>query len=188
MAVTEGTFFGVGILGGGIPLFTLPLGGGPRNDLFENAWFVNPIVDGSTVYYVRDLGGIGRVTTTGEAMPPLPPAEQAFCDGDSTLRSMAADGEAIYTFTNAAFHLWRVPKDGSAPTLLVTSTNCSQIAVDDAYVYFASSGDGGAIRRVPKAGGSVETLAPEMEPGGIVVDANSVYWVHALTAVMKIDK
>ncbi len=122
-------------------------------------------------------------------MSPLPPAEQAFCgNGESTLRSMAADAEAIYTFTSEAFHLWRVPKDGSAPTLLVTSTSCSQIVVDDAYVYFSSPGDGGGILRVPKAGGAVETVAPETEPGNIVVDAYSVYWVHDATAVMKIDK
>jgi hypothetical protein len=125
-------------------------------------------------------------------MPSLLPAEQAFCDGDSTLRSMAADQDALYTFTRTAFNLWRVPKDGSAPTLLVTSTSCSQIAVDDAYVYFGvwgdASGAGGAIRRVPKTGGAVETLASDVEPWGIVVDASSVYWVHALSTVMKVDK
>lgn len=190
MTVADGTFFGVGVLESTIPLYALPLGGGAQTVLAPMAGFVNPIVDGGIVYYALVAGGIGRVTTAGEPMSPLPPDEQAFCDGDSTLRLMAADGEALYTFTREAAHLWRVPKDGSAPTLLVTSTNCSQIAIDDAYVYFSSTDGegGGAIRRVPKTGGAVETLAPETEPGGIVVDAYSVYWVHYASAVMKIDK
>lgn len=189
MAIADGTFFGVGITDFSLPLFSVPLGGGARTELAPNAWLVNPIVDGSVVYYALIGNGIGRVTTAGEAMPPLLTTEQAFCDGDSTLRSMASDAEAIYTFTRDAFHLWRIPKDGSAPTLLVTSTRCSQIAIDDAYVYFTSSSDGdGAIHRVPKTGGTVETLASETDPGGIVVDENSVYWVHHATTVMKLDK
>jgi len=63
-----------------------------------------------------------------------------------------------------------------APTPLVPATGGTpfSLAVDAESVYWA---DGGAVKKVPVAGGSPVVLASAQNQAfGIVVDANHVYW------------
>lgn len=82
----------------------------------------------------------------------------------------------------------RVPKRGGEPQPLVaidrdaTGESIRDLAVDDRHVYFTvrrTNGRGGAVRRVSKSGGPVETLAelePENAPLVIAVDDENVFW------------
>jgi hypothetical protein len=171
-------------------LLSLPLGGGTGATLVADALPSNPFVDGGFVYYARLSGGIGRIALTGGTVVTLGPAEQT-CVGPNSLRAIAADDEALYTVSRDSYQLWRIRKDGAA-SLLTTLSWCSQIALDDDYVYFtdsASSPAGGRVSRIAKAGGSVEVLATGTDAWGIYADATSVYWIDfGRGRLMKVDK
>jgi hypothetical protein len=188
MAFAGGILFAVA---GDETLFAVPVAGGAHTVLAPDAFPTNPIVDGSVVYYARSPGGIGRVGVTGGPIEVLPPKEQVCVDPNS-LRALAADEANLYTVTRQSNQVWRVPKDGSPPTLLAQASWCSQLALDDAYVYFtdsAQSPNAASVNRVPKTGGAVETVAAATNPWGIYVDAHSVYWMEfGAGKLMKVDK
>jgi hypothetical protein len=80
--------------------------------------------------------------------------------------------------------LMRAPLAGNAPPVLLAEVGSSVygLAVDASHVYFTDKAGGlgeGAMRRVPKTGGAVETLARHQAlPWGIATDERSVYWVN----------
>jgi hypothetical protein len=186
--------FGGGILfavAGDETLFAVPVAGGAHTVLAPDAFPTNPIVDGSVVYYARSPGGIGRVGVTGGALEVLPPKEQVCVDPNS-LRALVADEANLYTVTRQSNQVWRVPKDGSPPALLAQASWCSELALDDAYLYFTDSAqtpNAASVNRVPKTGGAVEMVAVATDPWGIYVDAHSVYWMEfGAGELMKVDK
>jgi hypothetical protein len=72
---------------------------------------------------------------------------------------------------------------GAGETLLATGEFApTSIAVDATHVYWAISGHGcsdGAIRRMPKAGGEIQTLAPgQPNPRALVVDTERVHFLN----------
>jgi hypothetical protein len=67
------------------------------------------------------------------------------------------------------------------------------MAIDAAYVYWTECGDptNGFVRKVPKGGGAVVTLASGDRLSGIAVDGTNVYWVAGTSdgssgAIMKV--
>jgi hypothetical protein len=70
------------------------------------------------------------------------------------------------------------------PIVLVNETSYipQGIAVDSTYVYWGSTDE---IMRVPIGGGARTTFASTQAVGGIVSDANDLYWSNGKDAVMK---
>jgi hypothetical protein len=74
----------------------------------------------------------------------------------------------------------------------VLATDQSQpgnVIVDDAYVYWVTWEIPGAVRRVPKAGGEVESLAEDLySPWDITQDATALYWGDSDLTVRSVSK
>lgn len=118
--------------------------------------------------------------------------------GSARAANVLLDAKNVYW--QAASGVMKVGKAGSAPAALATpDATIDDLALDDAYVYFAThkTESDGAIARVSKDGGPVEVLASGLTPpGGLAVDATTVYWTclgteakkHADAVVLKRDK
>lgn len=100
-------------------------------------------------------------------------------------------------------NLFKVSKDGGTvinlASLIYITRN--RVVVDSTYAYFTETGSvgGGAVKKVPKAGGDVITLASNLnDPKAIALDSSSVYFVEcgtltpcgglALGSVMRVSK
>lgn len=77
----------------------------------------------------------------------------------------------------------KVPKQGGAVTVLAKARKPRSLAVDATHVYFTDAGPrmiDGAIDRVAKAGGALETLAADQDqPYRLTIDDTYVYWTNA---------
>ncbi len=122
------------------------------------------------------------------------PDEIAPIDGLS--HSIRAGDDAVYVVTtvgvkwrdgspdssNARSCILRVGLDGHAEPLLTLPLRDGEVmrsTLDGGYVYFTADGPlGGAIARVPMAGGPIESLAriPDQRPFAIVVDGPLLYF------------
>jgi len=73
----------------------------------------------------------------------------------------------------------KIDKQGGTPVTLASGQSPEEaIAVDDSYVYWIDGG--GALARVPLAGGAPEVIATTSEQGftqQMAVNSTHVYWV-----------
>ena len=89
---------------------------------------------------------------------------------------LAMDGDRIYLGGESVYAV-DIPR-GRVRSIADSSgagSRVNQFAFDDRYVYWATAGEGGAIRRVPKSGGPSELVMP----GGdatVAVDERYLYW------------
>ncbi|HVK70559.1 MAG TPA: EB domain-containing protein [Polyangium sp.] len=72
-------------------------------------------------------------------------------------------------------------KAGEAPVVLVSEAErLSGVLADGDHVYFTHYGAGGAVLRVPKAGGVIETVVPASSwTESLVADADSLYFLDS---------
>jgi hypothetical protein len=92
--------------------------------------------------------------------------------------AIAVDGDDVFVATAA--QVLRLPGDGSAaPVALVTvdRTVGPGLVVDATHVYYTVSASPGAVRRVPRAGGTPESIAEgDAYPAALVLRGGRVYW------------
>ncbi len=76
-----------------------------------------------------------------------------------------------------------------ATELAIDQGEPSHLVLDSTHVYWSSAGDG-TIRRVPKVGGAIETVASAQgAPTVLAMDETSIYWVNSGAGqIMKINK
>jgi hypothetical protein len=101
------------------------------------------------------------------------------------------DGFVYYTAIGGPTGvLYKVPKDGAAAaTTLATTVSplIYDLKLDATHAYFSSGsyGNGGAVERVPLAGGSKQQVARNPDAGnaprGVTLSAQNVYWVNTFT-------
>jgi hypothetical protein len=80
--------------------------------------------------------------------------------------------------------VFKVSKSGGAATPLWTGSAVNEVALDDAYVYFATSS---GVHRIPKAGGTATQLSGGAGSFDIAVDAGNVY-VTGSSSVQVVPK
>ncbi len=97
---------------------------------------------------------------------------------------LAVDSTSIY-WTNVGNNstgrtVSKAHLDGTAPVVLNNTVNAQpdSVAVDSTSVYWSNDIEiGGAILKVPLAGGTPTTVTTSSNPREVVVDATNVYWV-----------
>src|SRR5262249_19165122 len=71
------------------------------------------------------------------------------------------------------------------------------LVLDSEAVYWGNMGDdpmSGSIMKLPKAGGTAQTLAPNQSPFALAIDATDIYWVNRASSgaadgsVMRVPK
>ena len=119
----------------------------------------------------------GTMPSDGEILfaPLAKGAPKALASGLLCPESIALDDTSVY-FTGAPGDAIAAVDKAGGPlrTLAGDQKGVRHLAVDDKFVYFANQ-ESGVVGRVAKQGGPVEELAKVTDPGGIAVDASSVY-------------
>ncbi len=159
--------------------------GSARVDVGSDVHATIPVIDDSFVFFAEDRG-VARVPKTGGAETILTSGLPCSI-ADNGMRALAGDATYLFVAMEYPAELLRVPKDGTPASFLAPLWPCTDIAVDDAYVYFGQkSMPPTGLQRIAKGGGEPTTIASGA-PGGIYVDARSVYWSDG-ESVWKVDK
>jgi len=200
-------------------LFAMPLAGGLPTSLATGDSLLGLALDVPTVYFVDwGIGQIDSVATAGGAKSILgtdAPGNVYMCAvsgdelfyttygtvakistfggfpdelaiGQSNAYAIAVDQTSAYWSDDDG--VYRIPKDGGVAMQLSAELGVRAIAVDGMNLYWTNQS--GAIRRVPVAGGVVETLVEGQDsPEALAVDATSVYWTNLNDAtIWKVAK
>lgn len=141
-------------------------------------------VAGGFLYFGDDSGAVSRLPIEGGTVTTLTRV------AGTQVRWVAADDARVYFATAAADALTAdiasVPKDGGAPVTIASAVMMpTQFASDAQFIYWVFGGtlagedilSDGAVRRVAKAGGAVQTLAGGLSfPLSIAVAGGNVYF------------
>jgi hypothetical protein len=128
-------------------------------------------VDDTHVYWTNSSSGevrkrlkdgTGAITTLG------PNSDGAW--------GIAIDATTVYfaKFASAGGGVAKVNKDNTGYLSLASDASVWGVALADGHVYYTI--DAGAVKRVPIAGGSSETLVAAGNAYAIAADADAVYW------------
>lgn len=140
--------------------------------------------------------------TIGGGTEPPPPREppppgsatvsevRPFATATPGIYEMALDATHLYWITDGTHgpsEVWRANRDTAELALLATSTErVYALAIDEEHVYFTETSDpaylvdGGRIRRVPKSGGTADTVVDALDnPTSVAVDETHVYFTRA---------
>ncbi|HTQ46309.1 MAG TPA: hypothetical protein VMI75_26315 [Polyangiaceae bacterium] len=187
LAVDESELYYAGAVDGAssaqqTALVHMPVAGGAPCPVVSSL-FLGDIAVGSTGVFWADISGVlyrwardGSGTTALASAPPS--SGEYFGIG---MGGIAVGDATVYWGVAGA--LMATPVDGGATTTLGSTphTWIADLAVDDDAVYWTAIPDDlsegrGAVMKVPRAGGSVTTLATGLSfPFGIAVDAAGVY-------------
>jgi len=122
-------------------------------------------VDTDTVYWT-EFGGLIRKASKTSGIPITLYASQ------NNPQGIAVDDSTV--FFGDGVNMRSVPKSGGTSTILAAATP-SQIALDSSAIYWTDGA--GAVRKMPKTGGSPVTIATDTNsPSGVKTDGVNVYW------------
>lgn len=184
-----------------VVLRRMSLDGSGKIDLLSRCTFFHHgiVVDQTQIFIHDGDNKIKRMPTGGGALQTL--VNDAGSGG-----GMALDDTYLYWARRDANstnnQIWRIAKDGVGGAQLVANVAngdniyfIRSLAVDDTHIFWTEGKTGieaidqpgvGAIRRSPKGGGAILTLADSgdgiQNPTGIALDATHVFWTEADTA------
>ncbi len=108
--------------------------------------------------------------------------------------SVATDATNVYWTERDALGRVMVKAKASAQAdaateLAIDQAEPSYLALDSTFVYWSNT-SGGIIQRVPKSGGTIETVANSLgAPTALALDDTRVYWINSGTGqIMRADK
>jgi hypothetical protein len=146
--------------------------------LLTGRHFNDIAVDATGIYFVS-TEGVGRLPLAGGDVADLAQDYQAW--------ELAVDATNVYWYTLTS-RIGKVPKEGGAMVTLVPyqEYRIQSLAVSESDVFWGANsdvlrtGDHGTIRRMPKSGGAVVTVATgQLEPVALALDATYVYWANS---------
>lgn len=122
------------------------------------------------------LGGCGSSDGEGKGGgPSRPGAPTVLAESDDLVLELAVDGERLFWVADNLLHA--VPVTGGSPADVGASAGES-LVLDETYAYLAG-GARGTVGRLPKAGGTFETIVTgQKEPTSLAVDASGVYFAN----------
>ena len=140
------------------------------------------VIAGNMIYWVEQSGlefcnanspnKIRSVNTSNHAEATL------YSGCDRTPGVLVADANYVYFQDRLSNTVRRMPVGGGSSIALANATKLIShlgLAVDATHVYFD---DDGGLKRVPIAGGSVQTLVTGYNPWEIALDDTYVYWTE----------
>jgi hypothetical protein len=144
------------------------------------------VVVGDDAYWV-ELGtenGHGGLENGRVAGGPEGGAQGIYGPTSEEPAAIATDGARL--FWAGSWGIYRIPVAGGTPDL-VTDEHAAALVVDDVSVYFVDMK--GDLKAVPKAGGSVRTVAKTacafaVATASIAADAESLYWSDGCGSVL----
>jgi len=145
---------------------------------------LTPIAVDDTRVYFNSGGNIKRVNKNTGTLATLA------AGGDRGVSDLYIDNDNVY-WTNFD-NVNSVPKIGGTAITLASGNFVTDIAVDDTYVYFIDSdNDADSIKRVPKSGGTVETIHTRGTSvgdvlGDLAADSSGVYWTETIGRLKRI--
>jgi len=160
----------------------------------SDPYFARFAVDCATVFFTVGSGGNYRtqLASVAKAGGPVSVLTAPIPDGNGGWElpgPIAMDNDALY-WARLDSKLLRVKKDGSDVRILVTNVP-AVVAVDDANVYFLFR-EWNAVARVPKLGGTPESVVSTGRVSALALDATDVFWAEAYNLegyrIAKIDK
>ena len=182
----------IALAGLGCQVFTVPAlsSGGSRLLFSTTLTAADTVALDATRAYFSAGPGVQSVPLAGGVASLITP-------GDAFL--VAVDDATIYASQTppTGDALISAPKSGGTPTVLVSTANAMNLAVDDRYLYWVQWNDNGSnssVMRVPKAGGAASVVVSGLTaPSNIAVDASHVYFTvgalpGATQAVMRVPK
>jgi hypothetical protein len=160
----------------------------------------NLVSDGTNVYWSEVSNyepGMATIKyapvnplTAGVAATFTPGSEKTIASGLSGVQYLALDGGYLY-FTSGGGTISRVSTSALSGVPVVVVTNTSGVvqpfSVDGTNIYWAemytTDAATGLLKRAPVAGGSNSVVAAGLKnPGGVVVDGTTAYWLEKATA------
>jgi hypothetical protein len=151
-------------------------------------------LDGTSIYVIDVMGAVSRVSRAGGGTPSFIASAHA---GYVYPGGLAADDTYLYWttlgFGDARGQVVRMPKTGGEVEVLADARpRPSQIAIDDARIYWVEEGsswtpDGnGAVATIAKSGGAVTELASgQPRPIALVLHDDDVYWANGPTGSLN---
>jgi hypothetical protein len=160
----------------------------------------NLVSDGTNVYWSEVSNfepGMATIKyapvnllTAGVAATFTPGSEKTIASGLSGVQYLALDGGYLY-FTSGGGTISRVSTSALSGVPVVVVTNTSGVvqpfSIDGANIYwtemYTTDAATGLLKRAPVAGGSNTVVASGLKnPGGVVVDGTTAYWLEKATA------
>jgi hypothetical protein len=169
----------------GASVVKAPLGGGtPITLVVEQGNAYGIALAGGNVYwsaeppFPNDGGAILSIAVDGGTVTTI--ATPVSLPGD-----LAVDSANVYWA--ASGNVAKAPIRGGPITTLVSGVTPQVMTIDETSVYFTTNaGNTGKVMRVPKSGGTPQTLAFEVtNEQGIAVDQSNVYWTNTAGDVMR---
>lgn len=154
----------------------VPLGGGGDVLLGDvGGMWIHVAADGDGYVYVGHSHGVSRIDAGGTVSQLTAPAQSGL------VTMITVDAADVYFGVQSGQDteaIWSLSKTGGTGTYLGEATTARQLAVDDAFLYWA---DAGKIWRVAKGGGWPEAIGSYAESAvyigpSLAVDTNCVYW------------
>lgn len=102
----------------------------------------------------------------------------ALAHGPCSQHALTQDARYLYTAEEWAGTVTRVFKDGGLPIILATDqAHLSALTYADGWLYWARTGKGGGVARMPAEGGEVELVVPSEESvAAVAVHRDTVAW------------
>jgi hypothetical protein len=160
-----------------IGLLAFPLAGGPGVVLRESGVASTLGSDDARVYYYSSYPDAGFFALDGLAESEFFKPTPAGTSSSLLVSASASDGEALYVAyaTYEPVTLYRLTPTEAAAPLAELGVRPGTVRVDDRCVYVSSeSGKTGGLKRVPKTGGTLETVAAAS--GSFALDSGAIYF------------
>ena len=169
----------------------MPIAGGDSVLLASASDPSGPLVLNGNVYFTEEqpIGEpVGGKQSTAPALEVVPVAggdvTTVVATGAALFENTAVDASSLYLDQVATGILKFTPPNTTTTLPLMTTVLVGGIAAHGDYVYvaaqtFAAGSTAGTILRLPKNGGSADTLVANIgQPSNLVVDDSGLYWAE----------